>query len=294
MVLQDEMARRYAETMLYWRGHLRAKEVQNYLGVSERTARTLIANWRIDGILPPYRRGATRHLVPVDGFDPGRPVNDPNAALALLAMADKVLGNPFGPVALAGGGHDLTLTAPVSSPATREILSACLDRQPVWLVYAAKTGRQEFVFHPSAVVRSRGRYHLRGFRAEGRDATQRPLADRFVDMVPARSIEARREDWKNFIALDNDVEWHIYDTREFVLSAELNPEERMCYAHEYGIAETGVLRVTQRRALIPYAIQELEQHLCWRHDGPSVPIWSEATPPADLPDEGGITANDID
>ena len=44
-VLIRDVARRYAETMLYWRGHLRAREVQDYLGVSERTARSLIDRW---------------------------------------------------------------------------------------------------------------------------------------------------------------------------------------------------------------------------------------------------------
>ncbi len=272
-MLELALARRYAETMLYWRGHLRAKEVQEYLGVSERTARSLIADWRRDGILPRYRRGAVRGLVPVEGFDPGPAVTDPNVALSLLLMADRPVGNPFGPVAPAGGGYDLAISAPVASRATREILAACLERQAVWLLYAAKPGRQEFVFHPSALVRSRGRYHLRGYRAEGRDGAGRRLEDRYVDVVPTRSIESHRVDRTVFIGLEDDTEWHTIETRCFVLSSGLFPEERLCYEHEYGIAETGVLEITNRRALLAYVVQELSERRCWRRDGTSVPIW---------------------
>ena len=89
--LEDEAALRFAETMLYWRGHLKAKEVQDFLGVSERTARSLISKWRrFDAILPPYRPGAERCLVPTEEFDPGPAVTDPNVALSLLLVADHV------------------------------------------------------------------------------------------------------------------------------------------------------------------------------------------------------------
>ena len=85
MRLVNDLARHYADTMLYWRGHLRAKEVQDHLGVCERTARSLIARWRrVDGILPRYRPGAARWLVPSEDFDPGPRVTDPNLALSLL------------------------------------------------------------------------------------------------------------------------------------------------------------------------------------------------------------------
>ena len=88
-----EIAQRFAETMLYWRGHLRAKEVQDFLGVSERTARGLIADWRrFDAILPRYRPGAERCLVPPEEFDPGLAVTDPNVALSLLLVADRFPG----------------------------------------------------------------------------------------------------------------------------------------------------------------------------------------------------------
>lgn len=272
-MLKLALARRFAETMLYWRGHLQAKEVQDYLGVCERTARSLIANWRSDGILPRYRHGATRRLVPAEDFDPGPPVTDPNVALSLLLVADRSTGNPFGPVALAGGGHDLAFSTRVASRATREIVAACLERKAVWLLYAAKPGRQEFVFHPSALVRSRGRYHLRGYRAEGRDGVGRRLDDRYVDVVPTRSIESRRVDETVFIGLDNDTEWNTIESYHFVLSSDLSPEERLCYEHEYGIAETGFLKITHRRALLVYVVQELSERRCWRRDGTSVPIW---------------------
>ena len=269
-----KIARRYAETMLYWRGHLRAREVQEYLGVSERTARSVIAGWRrVDGILPRYRPGAERCLVPTEEFDPGPAVTDTNVALLLLLIADRSPGNPFGPVAPAEGGHDLVLSAPVPSRATRTVLAACMDRKAVWLLYAAKTGRQEFVFHPSALIRSRGRYHLRGYRADGRAAAGRKLDDRYVDVVPARSIEGIRTDGMSFIGLDDDDDWHTFVTREFVLSSELSPEERLCYEHEYGIAETGVLERTNRLALMAYVVQELSERRCWRQDGTSVPVW---------------------
>ena len=63
-MLYVELGRRFAESMLYWRRHLRAREVQEFLGVSERTARSLIRGWRIDGILPPYRAANGRRLMP--------------------------------------------------------------------------------------------------------------------------------------------------------------------------------------------------------------------------------------
>ena len=277
-MLNLRIARRFAETMLYWRRHLRAKEVQDFLGVSERTARSMIAGWRLDGILPRYRPvGARRHLVPSEVFDPGSAVTDPNVALSLLLVADHLPGNPFSPVTPLGGGHDLALSAPIPSRSIREVVAACLDRQPVWLLYAAKAGRQEFVFHPSALVRSRGRYHLRGFRAEGRDAVG-ALDDRFVDVVPARAVEAWLTEAMPFVGLHDDIDWHTFEERQFVLSSDLSEDERLCYEHEYGIAESGVLKVKQRRALMPYVLQELSERRCWRTGGTSMPIWGAVDP----------------
>ena len=267
------IGRRFTETMLYWRGHLRAKDVQDFLGVSERTARSLIRGWRIDGIFPPYRAADGRRLVPSPAFVPARDVTDPNTALSLLLIADRLPGNPFSTVAASGGGHDLALSAPIASAAIRDVVAACLDRQPVWLLYAAKASREEFVFHPSALVRARGRYHLRGFRSDGRDRAGARLDDRFVDVVPARAIEARPAENAAFVGLQEDADWNTDQKRRFVLSPELTDDERLCYEHEYGIADSGVLNVMQKRALMPYVLQELSERLCWRADGSSVPVW---------------------
>lgn len=272
-MLYSVLSRLFVETMLYWRGHLRARDVQKFLGVSERTARTLIRGWRIDGILPPYRAADARHLIPPPAFDPGPHVTDPNVTLSLLLAADRLPGNPFAAVAPPGGGHDMALSAPIASRAIREVVAACLDRRPVWLLYAAKTGRQEFVFHPAALIRSRGRYHLRGFRSAGWDRSGTPLDDRFVDIVPARTIEAQHVADGAFVGLDDDADWQTVEKRNFVLSAELSDDERLCYEHEYGIAESGVLEVTKQRALMPYVLQELSERLCWRTDGSSVRVW---------------------
>ena len=272
-MLREELARRFAETMLYWRRHLRAKEVQDFLGVSERTARSLIRGWRIDGILPPYRAAHGRRLVPARDFKPSAEVADPNVALSLLLVADRLPGNPFSMVAPPGGGHDLALSAPIASRAIRNVVAACLDREPVWLLYAAKTGRQEFVFHPSALIRARGRYHLRGFRSDAQDSAGMRLDDRFVDVVPARAIEAWPAKDATFVGLEADTDWQTFETRKFVLSSALSEDERLCYEHEYGIADSGVLEVTRRRALMPFVLQELSERRCWRTDSSSVAVW---------------------
>ena len=259
--------------MLFWRGHLQAGEVQDFAGVSERTARRLLSDWRSSGLLPLYRPNADHCLIPADDFDPGAHVTDPDIALALLLAADHMPGNPFALCAPPGGGHDLSLTAAVPSRPTRELIAACLDREAVSLIYAAKNGRQEFAFSPSALVRSRGRYHLRGYRADGRNAFGSPLNDRYVDVVPARAIEAWRTREAPFVGLEDDEDWNAFDEWRFVLSPELSEEERLCYEREYGISETGRLKVRKRRALMPYVLQELSERRCWRRDGTSVRIW---------------------
>lgn len=279
-MLHLSLGRRFVETMLYWRRHLRAREVQDFLGVSERTARSLLRGWRLDGILPPYRAADGRRLVPAPTFTPDPVVTDPNGALSLLLVADRQPGNPFSTVAPAAGGHDLALSAPIASRAIRNVVAGCLDRQPVWLLYAAKTGVQEFVFHASALIRTRGRYHLRGYRSNGLDHAGSHLEDRFVDVVPARAIEARLDDQAAFVGLDGDGEWHTFERREFFLSVELSDEERLCYEHEYGIADSGVLRARQRCALMPYVVQELSERLCWRADGSSVRVWDVGSRPS--------------
>ena len=273
MQLCKRVARCFAETMLFWRGHLRAREVWEFLGVSERTARSLLSEWREAGILPRYRPSAERRLLPVEEFAPGPDVIDPMVALSLLLLAERLPGNPFASVAPPGGGHDLAISAQTSSRASREVLAACLDRRPVTVIYAAKTGRQEFVFSPSALVRSRGRYHLRGYRADGSDALGGRLDDRYVDMVPARSIEAWPTTGGYFVGLEDDRDWRDFERRTFSLSPGLSEDERVCYEHEYGIAESGELEVNQRRALMPYVEQELAERRCWRRDGTLVPIW---------------------
>ena len=273
MTVGRAIARRFAETMLFWRGHLRAKEVQDFLGVSERTARGLIAEWRDAGILPRYRHSSAKCLVPDDTFDPGPPVTDLNVAFSLLIVADLLPGNPFSSTALLNGGHDLSISAPIAPARTREILAAGLDRQAVKLIYASKTGSQEFVFHPSALIRSRGRYHLRGYRADGRDTLGNHLKNRYVDIVPARAIESWREKEARFVGLENDTDWHMIEERQFVLSNDLSEDERRCYEHEYNLGDRDHLKVKKRRALMPYVLQELSERRCWRRNGPSVPIW---------------------
>lgn len=260
--------------MLFWRGHLQAREVQDFAGVSERTARRMLSDWRVDGLLPLYRPNAEHCLIPPEDFDPGARVTDPGIAFAVLLVADHMPGNPFAPCALPGGGHDLSLTAAVPSGPTREIVAACLDREAVSLIYAAKNGRQEFVFSPTALVRSRGRYHLRGYRAGGRNAFGSPLNDRYVDVVPARAIEAWRTREAPFVGLEDDEDWNAFDEWQFVLSPELSEDERLCYELEYGISETGRLEIRMRRALMPYLLQELSERQCWRRDGSSVQIWA--------------------
>lgn len=274
--LTRQIARRFAETMLFWRGSLTARDVQEFLGVSERTARSLVGDWRAEGLLPLYKPDAQRRLVPREDFTPDRHVTNPSIALALLLTADSLPGNPFSSVAPTEHGHDLSLTAAIPLGPVREIIGAYLAREAVSLVYAAKTGVQELVFSPSAVVRSRGRYHLRGYRADGRDALGRRLDERYVDVVPARAFEAERTTNAPFVGLEGDDDWHVFEKRRIVLSPELSAEERLCYEHEYGIAETGELRVRQRRALMPYVIQELAERRCWRRDGSSVQIWNVA------------------
>ena len=69
-----------------------------------------------------------------------------------------------------------------------------------------------------------------------------------------------------------------FERREFTLCPELSDDERLCYEHEYGIAESGVLVVTQRRALLRFVVQELSERRCWRNDGSSVPVWSTGPP----------------
>ena len=273
MRIGRKVARRFAETMLFWRGRLQAGEVQEFAGVSERTARRLLSDWRTSGLLPLYRPNAEHCLIPPEDFDPGARVTDPGIAFALLLVADHMPGNPFALCAPPGGGHDLSLTAAVPSGPTREVIAACLDREAVNLIYAAKTGRQEFVFSPSALVRSRGRYHLRGYRAEGRDAFGDPLDDRYVDVVPARAIEGWWTTEAPFVGLEDDDDWNAFDERRFVLSPKLSGDERLCYEHEYGISETGRLEIRMRRALMPYLLQELTERRCWRRDGTSVCVW---------------------
>jgi len=273
MKLGRSLALRFAETMLYWRGHLRAKDIQDFLGVSERTARGLLADWRAEGRLPHHKMNAVRRLALFKGFDPGPPVTDPNIAFSLLLDADRVPGNPFSTTALPGGGHDLSISAKIPPGPTREILAACLERRAVYLIYAAKTGRQEFTFHPAAGVRARGRYHLRGYRADGRDAWGEQLDDRYVDVVPARAVEAWPAVDDYFVDLTDDRDWDTFETLHFVLSPALTEDERLCYEHEYGIADIGELMVEHRRALMPYVRQELMERRCWRRDGTCVPMW---------------------
>lgn len=272
-----QVARRFAESMLYWKGHLQAKEIQRFLGISERTARTMISRWRDEGLLPPYTNYSQRRLVPSDDFDPGPQVSDPTLAYSLLLVAEDLPGNPFFSLGLPKGGHDLSLTAGIPTGPRREIIAACLEREPLRLIYAAKSGIEEFTFSPSALVRSRGRFHLRGFRADGRDVFRKPLDDRYVDIVPARAIEASRATTAIFVGLDGDDEWRTIEENHFSLSAELSDEERLCYEHEYGIADTGFLLVRQRRALMTYVRQELLERRCWRRDGTSVPIWCDCS-----------------
>ena len=94
-------------------------------------------------------------------------------------------------------------------------------------------------------------------------------------MVPSRVIEPRKEAANGlaFVDLAQDREWNCIEKRKLHLSGELTAPERLCYAHEYGIADVGFLEIKRRRALMRYEMQELAERRCWRRDGTSVPIW---------------------
>ncbi|MCE2398798.1 MAG: hypothetical protein J4F34_07180 [Gemmatimonadetes bacterium] len=99
------------------------------------------------------------------------------------------------------------------------------------------------------------------------------MSERYVDMVPARAVEARMVDGNHFVDLADDAEWSEFARHRFFLSPRLSDDERLCYEHEYGIADRGYLVVTCRRALLPYVRQELAERRCWRRDGTHVAIW---------------------
>lgn len=276
--IEDKTAQRFAETMLYWREEMRASDVQKYLGVSERTARTLISRWRgHGGILPRFRPGHMRCLVPVEGFSPPKEVQDPAITFTLLLTAEHFPANPFSSSAPVAGGHDLSLSAKIHTKALRALIRACLERKAITLIYLSKRHKEEMIFSPSALVRSRGRYHFRGYRSSAQDLFANPLEDRYVDIVPARALEAWFDPESQFVDLENDRDWHEFEEQQFFLSPELTEEETLCYEHEYGISETGFLKVRQRRALIPYIRQELFERLCWRRDGTFTRIWSQTS-----------------
>ena len=269
------LLRRFAETMLFWRGYLTLRDIEEFGGVSTRTASNLTSEWRSRGVLPVYKSHARRRLEPSERFEPDTEVTRPEFAFFSLLTADSVPGNPFSKVSLPGGGHDLSIVAPIPTRAIRHVVGACIDRKPVRVLYAAKSGRQQFVFSPVAIVRSRGRYHLRGYRADGRDIYRNRLEDRYVDVVPSRTIEVLSTHEAPYVGLEQDIDWHTIEEREFIVSRRLSENERICYEHEYGIAETGVLQVKERRALMPYIAQELSERQCWRPDGSCEPIWME-------------------
>lgn len=255
---------------------MRAADVQQYLGVSERTARTLISRWRDrEGILPRFRPGHMRSLTPEEGFTPSTEVQDPVIMFALLLTAEHFPANPFAQVAPSDGGHDLSLSAKIHTQALKILVKACLERRTASLIYLSKNGKQEFIFSPSALVRSRGRYHFRGYRSNAYDNFVNRLEDRYVDIVPARTLEAWIDPNAPFVGLEKDQEWHQFDEKRFVLSPDLTEEETLCYEHEYGISGKDMLKVKQRCALMPYVCQELSERLCWRRDGTSIKIWSE-------------------
>ena len=272
------IARRFAETMLFWRQRLQARDLMDFLGVSERAARALLQDWRTDALLPRYTANRRQGIKPADGFNPGGGAADFNLTLTLLLLADDFPGNPFSSTALPEGGHDLAVL-PRSPPrplkAAREMIAGCLNRQAVRLIYAAKTGRQEFIFSASALIRARGRYHLRGYRANGQDTRGEPLPDRFVDIVPARVVDAWRTTGVPFIGAEGDTAWHAFEQYRFTLSPELSEDERLCYENEYGMTDRDCLEVKERRALMPYVLQELAERRCWRRDGTWVRIWTE-------------------
>lgn len=276
-ILEDKIARRFAETMLYWNGEMRASDIMDYLGVSERTARQRVSDWRHgNAILPDFRPGSMRSLTPIDEFTPSTEVMDPRITLALLMTADYFPANPFSSYPPVDGAYDLSLSAVKTRTETlRLIVKACIRHEAVFLIYLAKSGIQEFVFSPSALVRARGRYHLRGYRSNGQDSLYNKLEDRYVDVVLSRAIDAQLDSEFKFIDLGSDHDWHKYEQYQFALSPNLTKEETLCYEHEYGISDQRFLRVKERRALMPYICQELFQRLCWRQDGTSVKIWSE-------------------
>jgi hypothetical protein len=143
----------------------------------------------------------------------------------------------------------------------KEITRAIAHGNALSVDYAAKTRRIAMTFSPHTIVRTPDRIHVRGHASE--DATEPGY---FMDLVPARMLDASNLGHDNYVGDADDVDWHRHESLTVRLRSDLPEPLRDALLQEHGGDTIKIHRV--RKALHRYYRIAFESRRVENVDGP--------------------------
>jgi hypothetical protein len=149
----------------------------------------------------------------------------------------------------------------------RALYAAAARRSAVHLSYAAKSGRQEIMFSPHALVRTTSRPHFRGYASYGPGSV-----GQYIDVIPGRVVDTQPGLTKDYVGAHDDVDWYRRVAVEATLNPDLPDEVAASLRQEYAFADR--LRIQRlRAATAPYVCEWLKRRRLY---GLGVTLWGRA------------------
>jgi predicted DNA-binding transcriptional regulator YafY len=153
--------------------------------------------------------------------------------------------------------HQKNLSFELATPPTRvldpdrirPVLAAVECRSCARLSYQSMTSdaAADRVISPHSLIKASGRWHVRAF-------DYRRMA--FIDLSLSRIASSHPTEERQPVPDELDEDWHTRVGIEFVPHPALSEDQRRMVASEFGM-KRGVMKVTVRRALLFYTLDEL-------------------------------------
>ena len=134
----------------------------------------------------------------------------------------------------------------------QRLMAACFHRRSIDIDYVSKRKLSRIRFSPHTLVSCALRPHFRGFaRTENQKG--------YIDIVPSRVRAVNDTNRKDYVGMDNDIEWHSFVNLTFRINHEIPGKIQDSIIEENGGSDTIHIH-RARRALEMYIRRELE----WR------------------------------
>lgn len=247
---------RYIETIALWEGRLTTRHLCDTFGIGRQQASKDINNYLRE--IGPGNLEYDKYLKgykPTENFKPGVTRGAADEYLHLMARNNE-LSDVFESLALNTANAE-SLSVPVRDvkpEVLRPILQAARQQKRLDVDYVSinNPDHEGRIIVPHTLVHTGLRWHVRAWCEKNQE---------YRDFVLSRFRDIPEIMDKSEHGIEGDKDWITMITIRIVADPRLSQEQRSVIEHDYGM-ENGVLEVSTRAKLVPYALKllHLEYH----------------------------------